>query len=142
MEKRKFYTLTTVKTVAPKWDAGKTYGRKHPKTTIAPTWAANTYKRKRTRIIKPKFNDGHLYYELHVDHYRELVAGGLKKLEEYRNCDSINMNLPVLGYEYYIGDIVGASAEAQGFSVQPQAITKKIIKADKNGLSISYKIGV
>lgn len=136
----KFYDYIVVDKKAPEWDQLVQYGIQIPSSVVAPTFATGTYYKMVTRIYKPVWTDN-TYYELHLDKYADLVARGIKQLEKYKNNDSIDMTLPVDGYEYFIGDIVGASDDAHNFRVQQQPITKKILKIDSSGMELSYEIG-
>lgn len=139
-KKKTFYTDVVDHKKAPVWDKLIQYAIKHPKTTTAPKYEPNKYYKMVEVLIKPKWMSD-TYYELFEDSYAELVKAGLEKMKEYQNADSIEMDLPSDDIEYFIGDIVGASAEAQGFEVQAQAITKKIITINNEGITISYEIG-
>lgn len=135
-----FYDYIVVSQKAPEWDELVQYGIRYPEEIVAPEWTVNTYYKKVLRIYKPVWTINQ-YYELHFDRFADLVARGIKKLESYRNTDSIDMTLPVEGYEYFIGDIVGASDDEHDFSVLQQPITKKILKIDSSGMELSYEIG-
>ena len=74
-----------------------------------------------------------------MDHFAELVAGGLERLKESYECDSISVNLDLEG-NYDIGDIVGATENITGISVW-QPITKKIVTIQRNKETITYEIG-
>lgn len=141
-QKKKFFTARVYKTVAPKWDEFTTYATLIPKQTdvSAPTFEVGKYYKKVSKIVKPTWMPK-TYYELKVDHYAELVKSALERLEKYANSDSIDMTLPDDGYEYDINDIVGATAEVTGFEINPQPITKKIVKINNQGINISYEIG-
>jgi len=78
-------------------------------------------------------------FELCEDHYAVLVDNGLKKMQEYYNCDKIDIKLDD-SYDYDIGDIVGAKENVTGISVW-QPITKKIIKIINGKINIDYEVG-
>lgn len=139
-KKKTIYTDVVDHQKAPVWDPIVQYAIKHPAEIVAPTWESNVYGRKREIIVKPIWIPD-TYYKLYEDAYAELVKGGIEKMNAYKNADSIEMSLPADGYEYFIGDIVGATAESQGFSVEAQSITKKIVTINKEGINISYSIG-
>lgn len=148
---KKYYTKISYH-VAPKWQKNMYYTYK--KTESAPTWTLDTYYSKSirsvptwaagkyyTKIVKmiiPSFLSG-VIYELRYDHYAELVAGGIKKLEESYDCDEISIDLDLTG-TYDIGDIVGSVENTTGISVW-QPITKKIVKIKNNKETVSYEIG-
>lgn len=139
-KKKTFYTDVVDHQKAPEWNPLVQYAIKHPSYKTAPEWVTDTYYKKVPTIIKPTWTRD-TYYQLYQDGYAELVKSGIEKMNKYKNADTIEMNLPIDEIDYYIGDIVGASAEAQGFFVQAQAITKKIVKINKDGIKISYSIG-
>lgn len=97
-----FYDLMTVGEQAPVWDELVQYGIKHPETVTAPTFRANTYKKKVTNIYKPVWIPD-TYYALHEDRYAKLVEAGKQKFDSYRNNDSVDMTLPADKYEYFVG---------------------------------------
>lgn len=112
---------------------------KMTKTVAAPTWQADTYYKATKDGKIPSFKSG-VYYRLVVDHYADLVKKGLERLKDIaKRRNSIKINLDLQG-EYDIGDIVGAREETTGIEVW-QPIVKKIVKIDKRGKTISYKIG-
>ena len=150
-EPKKFYTKITYY-VAPKWKKGTYYTCKRTEKVPewvantyytksinnVPTWVANTFYTKSTKTVHPRFISG-FYYEKKVDHFAELVAGGLGRLEESYACDSININLDLEG-KYDIGDIVGATENTTGISVW-QPISKKIVTIQNNNETVAYEIG-
>lgn len=138
-KKSKYYTYKTVSSKAPDFAKfKKEYNGIFLETSVttAPTWVANTYYS--YVDVKPDFVPNQ-YYELSIDHYAELVRAGLKKLLEYQQQDSLEVNLPT-EYEYDINDIVGITDDVTGLSIT-QPITKKIIVIDGNKQEISYQIG-
>ena len=74
-----------------------------------------------------------------MDSYADLVTQGLKKMEQYANCDSISSKLDA-SKDYDINDIVGAMELKTGIRVV-QPITKKIVKFIGDDKSIEYEIG-
>lgn len=124
--------------VAPNFATGGTKYRREV-STVAPTWQSGKYYAVETVTIAPTWQTGS-YYRLYHDHYADLVMYGIEQLTaENTNCDSITINLSLLG-EYDVGDIVGATEAATGVSVW-QPITKKIIKVSNGKESITYQIG-
>lgn len=148
---KKYYTKESY-SVAPAWAKNVYYTQK--KTSSAPSWAAGTYYTKSIQEVPdwtagtyytksretfiPEFILG-AYFEKRIDNYAELVAGGLKQLEESYNCNSISISLDPENV-YDIGDIVGASEEVTGISVW-QPITKKIVTIKEDKEEIQYEIG-
>lgn len=132
---KKFYTQQNY-SVAPPWEAGKYYTRKE--TTSAPTWAAGSYYSESTDTVAPSWAPN-IYFAKKVDHYAELVQGGLERLAKSYQCDKISIALdPEQAYD--IGDIVGASEHVTGISIW-QPITKKIVKIDSGKEEVEYEIG-
>lgn len=129
-----FYTYS--KTVsAPTWASGTYYTKS---INTVPVWENNTYYTKTTQTFIPQFAPN-AYFEQFIDNYAELVAGGVKKLEESYNCDKISIDLdPTQIYD--VNDIVGANENITGVMVW-QPITKKIVKIDKYHETIQYEIG-
>lgn len=133
--KKNNYFTCVRKEVLPTWAANKYYTKSIKE---VPTWAANKYYTLTTKTLIPRFISG-FYYEKKVDHFAELVAGGLERLKESYECDSISVNLDLEG-NYDIGDIVGATENITGISVW-QPITKKIVTMQSNKETITYEIG-
>lgn len=133
-EKDRYYTLK--KTVAaPAW-AENTYYTKSVQNV--PTWAENTYYTKSTEIFIPTWTTG-AYYRKAVDNFSELVAGGLERLAESYDCDTVNISFEP-DQSYDIGDVVGAIENITGISIW-QPITKKIVTIKDNKEEIQYEIG-
>lgn len=109
------------------------------RTSVAPAWKAGTYYSKTSVTVIPVFTPNK-YYRKAIDDYADLVAYGIKKLNEINTeGDSIDIDLNLFG-EYDIGDIVGARENTTGIEVW-QPITKKIISINRNGRTINYRIG-
>lgn len=132
---KKYYTQLT-KNVAPKWKSGYFYTQKV--TTTAPMWKANMYYSEKQSVVCPPFKR-QTYYEKVLDHYAELVEGGLQKLAEEWSKDEIQISLDA-AQEYDVGDIIGATESVTGISVQ-KTITKKIVKCNGRNFEISYEVG-
>lgn len=130
-----FYTQVSY-TEAPKWQYGYYYTL--VPTTSAPEWEADKYYTVANVIVNPGFAKNK-YYEKKLDHFAEMVAGGLERLKASHNCDAISIDLDLEG-TYDIGDIVGASEHVTGIAVW-QPITKKIVSIKNGKITISYKVG-
>lgn len=135
-QSNKYYTCVKTE-VAPQWKPN-VYYRKVVDLNRAPEWTADTYYTMTTKILIPRFISG-FYYAKKPDHFAELVKGGLERLKQSYECDSISINLDLEG-NYDIGDIVGANDNATGISVW-QPITKKIVTIQSNRETITYEIG-
>lgn len=122
--------------VAPKWRGNYYFVRNV--TTTAPIWETGMYYSVSSQEMVPVFANGK-YYELFVDNYANLVEQGLKKMEQYGNCNTIAAKLDA-SREYDINDIVGANERRTGISVS-QPITKKIVKFIGDDKTIEYEIG-
>lgn len=123
--------------LAPKWKANYFYSKTN--TTVAPSWADNTFYSKTFEEIIPSFSAGQ-YYKKVYDRFYVLVQGGIERLKESLNRDSIDININELEGNYDINDIVGAEESMTGMSVF-QPITKKIVKIQNNDVTLSYGIG-
>ena len=134
-KKRKYYTAETER-IAPEWKKGTYYYAIH--TTVAPEWKSGTYYSESEHEIIPDFKKG-TYYQLYIDHYADLVAGGVKKLKKMNECDEIGISLDAT-QEYDINDIIGAAENITGISVA-QPITKKVVKIKNGSLEMTYEIG-
>lgn len=149
----KYRIAKKIETISsPMWESGKYYTK--VKSTTAPTWKSGTYYTKTLfppdfvedeyyedaeEVIPPTFSVGQ-YYDAVEDHYADLVAGGIERLQEMYENDSIDIDLTDLIGDYDVGDIIGASDEVTGISIR-QPITKKILKAENGRLTLSYEIG-
>lgn len=133
---KKYFVRETYR-IAPKWKANYFYSKVN--TTVAPTFYSNTFYSKTNEEIIPSFSVGQ-YYKKVYDRFYVLVQGGIEKLKESLNRDSIDMNINELEGNYDINDIVGAEESITGmFAFQP--ITKKIVKIQNNDVTLSYGIG-
>ena len=136
-KKGKYYTGYNY-SVAPEFTKGLPKYRLE-KTSAAPQWQPGLYFSLTTAIVAPPW-ESDVYYQLHYDHYAELILYGIDHLkEEAEDGDSIKINLDLLG-EYDVGDIVGANENVTGIAVW-QPITKKIVNIKNNLRKISYEIG-
>lgn len=132
--KNHFYTQKKTSS-APAWTADTYYTKSVQE---VPAWAADTYYTKSRETFIPEFI-ADTYFEKRIDNYAELIAGGLKRLEESYNCDKISNSLDP-DHVYDIGDIVGASEGITGICVW-QPITKKIVTIKDDREEIQYEIG-
>lgn len=136
--KRGRYFTRKQKQNAPEFDNGVTK-YKMKKAVTAPTWTANSFYTRTKKGDVPSFKSG-VYYRKVLDHYASLVASGIEALERLnQRVNSVNINLNLDG-EYDINDVVGAREETTGVEVW-QPIVKKIVNINRNGKSISYKVG-
>lgn len=153
MWKAKTYYTKFTKTIAPKWEANKYYSCE--KADASPEWVSGTYYTK-SGLVVPTWEAGkffamqlitkipewkpNYYFKKAIDHFAELVRGGIEKLEEAQKCNSLSIGFNPDDDRYDIGDIVGASDNITGLSLS-QSITKKIVTIDKNQIKISYEVG-
>ena len=80
------------------------------------------------------------FYNKVYDHFANLVANGIAKLQEYWSLDSVNISLDSDEYEYDIGDVVGAVESITNIAVT-SSISKKIVTIDSGSISIQYELG-
>ena len=135
-EPKKYYTAEQYD-VAPQWESDKYY--KMTPRTGAPDFVSGMYYTVQIVIVNPPFAKNK-FFEKRLDHFADLVAGGIERLKDSFNCDSVSIDLDLVG-EYDIGDIVGATEHKTGLAVW-QPITKKIVSIKNNTETISYEIGV
>lgn len=69
----------------------------------------------------------------------ELRTKGREKLEEYQNADTCDADVTD-GYEYDVGDIVGAFDPETGLFVSAPVVLKAVT-VDKHGSRVSYEVG-
>ena len=74
-----------------------------------------------------------------VESAAELQSEGTKKLKELNGSDEVNVDLDDT-YLFDIGDILTAVDVTTGISVT-RKIAKKIVKIEKNNVTINYKVG-
>lgn len=130
-----YYTSKSID-VAPAWKDGEYYTVVNSVT--APAWVSGKYYRAETVEVIPSWTNGK-YYQLYIDNFAELVSGGLKRLGELNNSDSLGISFDA-SQEYDINDIVGAKENITGISVSKK-ITKKIVKIKNGTTEINYEIG-
>ncbi len=128
------YTKTT-KTQAPTFTTGKYYRKD---VNEVPTWKANTYYTLEEEVDVGVTFQSNVYYQMVTDNYASLVEGAIEKFEEYYASDELEIELDSEN-QYDIGDIVGAYENVTGVFVA-QPITKKIIKIERNNVSIEYEV--
>lgn len=134
--KSNYFYITKIEFIAPEWKSNTYYNFSPAR---PPVYVNNTFYKETTIIVKPKFANN-MYYKKVYDCYAALVDGGIARLQESYNCDSIEMNIDKLNENYDIGDIVGANELKRNISVW-QPITKKIVKIQNGKIDLSYQIG-
>lgn len=134
--KSKTYYQEIKKYSTPTWQANKYY-EEIPNYTI-PSWQTNTYYMRVVEDYIPEW-DLQDVYERKADHYANLVEGGIARLQELRDCDTISLNLRQ-DISYDIGDVVGAVDEITGLEIW-QPITKKLITINRHKKTVGYEIG-
>ena len=80
-----------------------------------------------------------MYYNKVTDNYYSLVEKGKEKIKELQNSDEITIDIKSSKYDYDIGDIIGATDNNTGISIQ-KPILKKIIRIHKNNINIEYEV--
>ena len=70
----------------------------------------------------------------------ELTSSATDKLIESSPIESIGINLDEIEIDFKLGDVVGGRDKVTGLTIS-KPITKKILKIDKNGRKINYKVG-
>ena len=151
-------TYYSKKMIVPTFGSGTTYytGPYYEKnSSYYKTWQANTfYKLDKDVDLGVEFESDQ-YFRLVLDHYAELVAGGIDRLAELNNSDELILDIikrnefDDIGGDIYfdesdnttydIGDIVGGNEEVTGvYTAQP--ITKKIINIDNNVMTIQHEV--
>ena len=152
-KKKKYYTKYS-KQKAPAYDKNKTYFQE-VKSYTTPSWQANRYYEEIPNYTIPAWGSTTFYmrvvdksipewniqdvYEQIEDHYANLVEGGIERLKELQDCDTISVSLRQ-DISYDIGDVVGATDEITGLEVW-QPITKKIITITRHKKTVEYEIG-
>lgn len=108
-------------------------------TTFGKTWQTNTfYEKQEDQDLGIEFVEN-VYYRQVFDHYADLVAGGIERLTELNNVDTLDVKLEETQQEYDIGDIVGARENVTGIFVT-QKVSKKIIKIERDVVTIRYEV--
>uniref|UniRef100_UPI0005D2617D hypothetical protein n=1 Tax=Butyrivibrio sp. WCD2001 TaxID=1280681 RepID=UPI0005D2617D len=126
-------TYYTSGKVVPTWGTITVYKKR-----TVPTWQTNKYYTAVTYQPLPQWisNCAYTQYE---DHYQALIEGALKKIEDYRKQDTLDVKLDEK-QSYDINDIIGASDEVTGISVR-ERIVQKIIKIQRGVVSFEYRSG-
>ena len=107
-------------------------------TYTVPTWTTGKYYTATVNKVAIEWKSG-VYYKQYIDHYATLIESGLARMEEYKNCNSIETNLDA-SKVYDIGDVVGATEQVTGMAVW-QPVSKKIVTIQNNHETIAYEIG-
>lgn len=85
----------------------------------------------------PAFEEGDYYYQV-LDRIKELAEGGIDRLKELNNTDTLDISLELEG-GYEVGDVIGATDDVTGETVS-RTILRKIIKIKKDIVSIDYQV--
>ena len=81
------------------------------------------------------------YENTNVESIEELEEGGIDRLNELRNNDTAEIDIPEYEvFSYDIGDIIGASEVKSGVNVSA-AVSQKIVKIKNGVVSTEYKTG-
>ena len=80
-----------------------------------------------------------IYENANAESVEELEQGGVDLLKEAWNADALQLNLDS-AQTYDIGDVVGAREVTTGIFIA-RAIIKKIVKIERNVITISHKVG-
>lgn len=132
--KNKYYRRDS-KTVIPKYKKNNCY---LPATkVIAPKWEKNKYFSRSITKIKPTYKSG-VYFVVVQDHYRSLVAAGLKYFYDLEKEES--QRITIDDFELEIGDTVGGYDEKTDTDVS-QEVTNKIVKINNGVITTEYEIG-
>lgn len=134
-QKNKYYTKET-RYKAPDFD-GKTYYKQVVLTDQPPGWTANKYYSREDKTYAPPFTP-FFYFQQVLDHYSELVAGGIQYLKE--NGNSMGATMIIDGLDCQIGDIVGGVDYESGVELFDK-VTNIIITATDGDMNFEYQIG-
>ena len=134
-KKGKYYTKETLYK-APAFDS-KAYYKQVVLKDQAPHFAANKYYARKDDVYAPGFLVGK-YYRCVYDHFAELVAGGIQRLQE--NCNSNAAAMSITELDCRIGDIVGGKDSISGIELYEE-ITNIIVKVTDGDMDLEYKIG-
>lgn len=150
-KKNTFYTQDSY-SVAPKF---KSFGSVYKKTMVAPKfsdrtvytltttygkrWVANTfYSKAEDQDVGLAFQ-ANSYYRKVEDHFASLVEGGIERLKELSNADTLDITLMETENEYNIGDIIGATEQITKISTA-QVIKKKIVNIERGVLTVRHEV--
>ena len=80
-----------------------------------------------------------VYNYPNVESADDLLREGEKKLKELNSADEVDVNLDDT-YMFDVGDILAATDDITGLHIT-RRVTKKIVKIDKDTVTVNYKIG-
>lgn len=133
---KKMGAVYSLKLKNPTWQTN-TYYSHTPKYTE--TWAADTYYRLEQDVDIGLEFKADTYYKQVLDHYAELVAGGLERLKDINDLDELTVDFNEMEQVYDIGDIVGGDEEITGvYTAKP--VLKKIVKIEHDVADIKYEV--
>lgn len=108
-------------------------------TVYTKTWEQNTYFQKVADTDAGLVFKPNVYYKMVYDHYANLVAGGIERLTELANADTLDITLDDTEEEYNIGDIISATEQVTGVTTA-QTIVKKIVKIERDVLTVRHEV--
>ena len=120
----------------PTWGSKTAYAKT---ITYSKQWHANTFWQKVSDKDAGLDFRPNVYYRLVYDHYANLVAGGIERLTELANADTLDVTIDETGEEYSIGDIISATEQVTGVSTA-QRIVKKIVKVERDVLTVRHEV--
>lgn len=103
-----------------------------------PSWEAEKYYKAQENVDVGIIFLPNVYYKKVIDHFKELVEYGIKKLQEYYSSDEIEVSLDPT-QQYDIGDMIGAYEHITDIFIT-QPISKKIVTIKKNLETIEYEV--
>jgi hypothetical protein len=131
-----FDSVYSMKLKIPTWRAN-TYYSHTP--VYRETWAANTYYRLVKDVDIGLEFKADTYYKQVLDHYAELVKGGLEFMKDFYDNDELTVDFNEMEQVYDIGDIVGGDEEITGvYTAKP--VLKKIVKIEHDVADIKYEV--
>ena len=131
-----FDSVYSMKLKIPTWRAN-TYYSHTP--VYRETWAANTYYRLEKDVDIGLEFKADTYYKQVLDHYAELVKGGLEFMKDFYDNDELTVDFNEMEQVYDIGDIVGGDEEITGaYTAKP--VLKKIVKIEHDVADIKYEV--
>lgn len=134
----RFYTKTTYY-VAPKWQSGKYYNKKVYDAT-APTFVSGKFYQRTTKYIVPSFKPN-FYYKQIEDNYTQLVAEGIRYLNEILSIEKLDVDLQSdNGHD--VGDAITGAEKTTGVSITQQIIAKRYSLNSNGQYDESYEMGV
>lgn len=102
-------------------------------------WEANTYFQKVADTDVGLAFKPNVYYKMVYDHYANLVAGGIERLTELANADTLDVTLDETEQEYNVGDVISATEQVTGITTA-QTIVKKIVKIERDVLTVRHEV--